>query len=103
MSIQKKQPTIISVPEPILPGSIATVWIRCGKKNCACHNDPKHKHGPYYQWSGIINGKRTSKLIPPELLNECQKRIKNYEKLSASLDALKVRAVKNAPWNRKPT
>lgn len=86
----------------MLPGSIATVFIRCGKKNCLCHKDPKHRHGPYYQWSGVINGKRTSKLIPPELLKECQEGIKNYQKLTAKLEELKASAIRNAPWSRKP-
>lgn len=102
MSIQKNYPQTIKVPGPILPGSIAVVWIRCGKKNCLCHKDPEQKHGPYYQWSGIIDGKRTSRMIPSKMLKECQTRIRNYEKLCVQIETLKTRAVENAPWNIKP-
>ena len=92
----------ITIPEPILPGSIATVWIRCGKKNCPCRKDPGRRHGPYYQWSGIIEGKSTSRIIPPEMIRECEKRIENYQKLCNMLEGIKANAIKNAPWNSKP-
>ena len=96
-----KKTTSISFSEPILYGSISTVRIRCGKKKCPCRKDPNKRHGPYFQWTGIIDGKRTTKMISPDILQECLMRIKNYERLVAKLDALKRRAIKNAPWNQR--
>jgi len=103
MSIQKKGRSIsITVPGPILYGSITTVTIKCGKIKCPCRNDPTKQHGPYYQWTGIIDGKRTTKMIPEELIRDCKQRLKNYEKLVQKLEILRQQAIKNAPWNHKP-
>ena len=72
---------IITSPGPILPGTISTSHGKCGKPTCRCHQDPKYLHGPYYRWTGWINGKPTTKTISEEIARECQKRIENYKEL----------------------
>jgi len=103
MSRPKRQTTSIAITGSILFGSISAVTIRCGKKECACHKDPRMRHGPYYQWTGIVDGKRTTKLIPEILLKECKERIKRYHLLLAKIEALKIRAIKAAPWEHPPS
>lgn len=104
MSREKKQKnTLISLKEPILPGSISISYLPCGKETCLCKTDTKYWHGPYYRWSGFIEGKRTTRNIPPELVKECKIRIKNYQKLIEEWDKLMQQALKDAPWNSKPT
>src|SRR5262249_20286093 len=43
--------------------------------DCRCRLDRKYQHGPYYRWTGWINGKPTTKTITEEVARECQKRI----------------------------
>ncbi len=71
----------IILEQPILPGSVSIFKNKCGKANCACTASPAKLHGPYYRWTGTIDGKFTSRVISKELAEECRKRINNYEKL----------------------
>lgn len=73
---------------------------RCGKPNCSCKDDPPILHGPYYQWTGIIQGKRTSRTLSREDAKECAKRIKNYQKLMKELDSILEESKENAPWEK---
>ncbi len=35
-------------PPALLRASCVEQFLACGKTACACHQSPKHKHGPYY-------------------------------------------------------
>ncbi len=86
---------------PILPGSISVAKSKCGKPNCACKSKPPKLHGPFYRWTGFINGKRTTKTISQDVAHECQRRIDNYRSLQRKLDQLLEKALENAPWNEE--
>lgn len=92
------QTVTIEVTLPILPGSISTAWSTCGKPQCACHQDPEKRHGPYYRWTGVLQGKRTTKTLSREEALACQDRIRNYRVLQKSLEALLRQALEDAPW-----
>ena len=87
--------------EPILAGCISMFKNKCGRPNCACKADPHKLHGPYYRWTGTINGKFTSRIITKELAEECRKRINNYKRLQKEIKKLLDEGIKNAPWNNK--
>ena len=70
----------------------------CGKKNCACNSDPTKLHGPYYRWTGIINGKRTTIALSRKLFMECRRRNARYKRLIKQFDKVMANALKNAPW-----
>src|SRR6516165_9125903 len=53
----------ITSPGPILPGTISTAHAKCGKPTCRCRQDPRYMHGPYYRWTGWIDGKATTKTV----------------------------------------
>ncbi len=91
----------IILDEPILPGCVSIGKNKCGKANCACMASPPKLHGPYYRWTGTINGKFTSRVITKELAEECRKRINNYEKLKKEIKKMLDDGIKNAPWNNK--
>jgi hypothetical protein len=86
---------------PILSGTVSTAWAKCGKPNCKCKTDPKELHGPYYRWTGKIDGKQTTKTISKEVASECQSRIKNYRELQKKLERLLKDAIRSAPWATK--
>lgn len=79
----KKQITDLGIS---IPGSIQTVYLRCGKKNCRCHqvvDTEDLRHGPYYLWYRRINGKTATKSIAEEDLKSYQGWIENREKLES--------------------
>ena len=51
---------ILTGQGPLLPGSLSTARSTCGKPHCACKAHPPKLHGPYYRWTGIAEGKRTT-------------------------------------------
>ena len=66
---------IIIATGPILSGTISIAHAKCGKATCRCRQDSNYLHGPYYRWTGWINGKPTTKTVTEEVARECQKRI----------------------------
>lgn len=66
-----------------IPGSIQTAYLRCGKKNCRCHQDEKLRHGPYFLWYRRINGKTATQSIAEEDVHVFRTWIENREKLEA--------------------
>src|SRR5580700_6798600 len=83
---------------PILPGSVSTAKSQCGTPNCVCKASPPKLHGTYYRWTGVIEGKRTTKTISKQMAEECKRRIKNYRALQRELERILEQALANAPW-----
>jgi hypothetical protein len=86
---------------PLLPGSLSTARSTCGKPNCACKAKPPKLHGPYYRWTGFLEGKRTTKTLTPQEAHECKRRIAHYRALEKQIDQLVRQALKEAPWNQR--
>jgi len=91
----------IEVKLPLMPGSISTARSTCGKPQCACHQDPDKRHGVYYRWTGVLEGKRTTKTISQAEARECQARIRNYRELQKTINELIRQSLKNAPWTKR--
>lgn len=66
-----------------IPGSIQIMYLRCGKKNCRCHQAEDQRHGPYYLWYRRINGKTTTQSIAEEHVQLYRMWITNREKMDA--------------------
>jgi hypothetical protein len=94
----KKQVITFKIVGPILPGSVSTADSQCGKPKCACKDRPPKLHGTYYRWTGVIDGKRTTKTISKEVAKECERRIRNYRVVQQKLSELLDEALNNAPW-----
>ena len=93
---------LIKFVGPILPGSISEAKSQCGKSNCGCKSKQPKLHGPYYRWTGVIKGKRTTKTITKEMASECQNRIDRYRQLMKQIDILLENSLSAAPWESKP-
>ncbi len=87
---------------PLLPGSISTARSTCGKPNCACKAHPPKLHGPYYRWTGIAEGKRTTITLSQEQAQECRQRFKNYRHIKKQVDKLLGQGLDNTPWKNRP-
>lgn len=66
-----------------IPGSIQTVYLRCGKKNCRCQQDEKLRHGPYFLWYRRVDRKTVTQSIAEEDVHLFRTWIDNREKLEA--------------------
>jgi hypothetical protein len=96
-----RQKVTVTAPGPILPGTISTAQAKCGKRTCRCRWDPNYRHGPYYRWTGWINGKPTTKTISEEIARECQSRIDNYKVLQKNIEKTVADALDQAPWTQE--
>jgi hypothetical protein len=83
---------------PLLPGSLSTARSTCGKPRCACKAKPPKLHGPYYRWTGFLEGKRTTKTLTPEQARQCRQRIARYRALEKQIRQLLRQALQEAPW-----
>jgi hypothetical protein len=83
---------------PFLPGSVTQVMVKCGKKKCLCKEDPDYFHGPYFRWTGNIEGRRTTVTLTKEEAVECQLRIKNWKSLQEKVALIAKNGLARAPW-----
>lgn len=88
----------LRITVPLLPGSLSTARSTCGKPRCACKAKPPKLHGPYYRWTGFLEGKRTTKTLSPEQARQCRQRIARYRALEKQIRQLVRRALQEAPW-----
>lgn len=85
---------------PILSGSLTTATAKCGNKSCRCQKDKKYWHGPYYRWSGMLDGKRTTVTLSGDQVEMCRTAIENYKKLKEIEENLikgSMQMIKNLP------
>ena len=73
---------------PIKKGTLAKVYNRCLSGGCRCHKGNDYRHGPYWQWSGCINGKNRSRRVYPEELKLYREFIDNRRAFMALSDRL---------------
>jgi hypothetical protein len=88
-----------------LPGTINVVMNRCGKQNCACHQDPPRLHGPYITWTRKISGKTVTRRLTPQQLERYQPWFENdrrLRQLTKDLEALSLQLAEHAEgWENK--
>ncbi len=86
---------------PLLPGCISTVRSRCGRARCVCKAKPPKLHGPYYRWTGLVDGKPTTITLSTAEARECERRIRRFRRLQERLHTWTNRAMRRAPWNQR--
>lgn len=82
-----------------LPGSLVVRTLRCGRRNCACHQDPPRLHGPYVQWSYSYRGKRVNRWLTAEQADRLRDQVergRRIKELTAELDAAEIRRAERA-------
>jgi hypothetical protein len=72
---------------PMRPGSLSRQYNVCGKPGCRC-KDLEHprRHGPYYQLNYVYRGRKTSKFIRQEALNQVRTELANYKRFRRLTD-----------------
>jgi hypothetical protein len=74
----------------ICKGSITERWLPCGNPNCACHKDPKNRHGPYYQLSWKEKGKTVSHFLSGDTVDLYREWMQNRRMLMDIIDEMEV-------------
>ena len=64
-----------------VPGTLRTIYSKCGKAYCACQTDKKARHGPYILWDRKVDGKLSSKMVSKTMATQITKWIENRNKL----------------------
>ena len=59
-------------------GTLLERTMRCGKPACRCAKNPKHRHGPYWEWGRMQRGKLVHRLVSPEQARFLREAIANY-------------------------
>lgn len=49
----------------------------CGRPSCRCAQDPAARHGPYYEWGHLREGKLVHRVVTPEQAQLLQRAIDN--------------------------
>jgi len=88
---QKRSRLAKSLPpiEMTLRGSLYKRFMRCGKPVCRCKQPGARGHGPYYYLT--INrgaGNTISIKVPPQMVDEVAKGVRNYKELHRKLEGI---------------
>ena len=76
-----------SQPQPIRRGSLYERRMKCGQAMCACQDDPKAAHGPYFTLTQKVGGKTRSRYIPPEQAPVVRRQIESGRQFRARVEA----------------
>jgi len=74
----------------LLPGSVVSRHMRCGKPSCACRNDPPTLHGPYIQWTRTVAGKTITRYLSTDQLARYQQWFDNARRLKGIVAKLEI-------------
>src|SRR6266481_947512 len=66
-------------------GTVLARMVKCGKPQCACHDNPKKRHGPYFEWTYKAQGKTVNVRLTPESAPIFQAAAQQYKKLKSIL------------------
>jgi hypothetical protein len=68
-------------------GTLLRRMTMCGKPGCRCSEDPDARHGPYYDWGHMKDGKLVHRRVTPEQAALLQRAIANYRKAKKLMKA----------------
>jgi len=57
----------------------------CGRPECRCARDPAARHGPYYEWGRLEDGRLVHTQVSPEEAQRIDRAIANYRTLKRLL------------------
>ena len=76
-------------PQPMRRGSLSERMIKCSKPSCACAQDPKARHGPYYSLTQAVGGKTRSRFLTGEQAEVVQQQIDAGREFRGRVDAFR--------------
>jgi hypothetical protein len=77
----------------LLKGSVVQSYKRCSSAGCGCQTDPDKLHGPYWQWTGKVDGKMTTRALSEEQVSRYREWMENSKRFEEIVDELYVFSV----------
>lgn len=71
--------------ELVCSGTLSKRMMKCGKSSCRCHRDQSARHGPYYEWTRMQDGRFVNTKVSASEAKRIEHAISNYKKLSVLL------------------
>ena len=71
--------------ELVCSGTLSKRMMKCGKPNCRCANDPAARHGPYFQWMHMRDGKLAHRYVTEQQAQVLRQAIANYRQVKKLL------------------
>ncbi len=71
--------------EYLSSGTLLKRMKRCGNPRCACAKDPAARHGPYYEWSYMKDGRLHHRTLSPDQAKLMRRAIANHRKVKRLL------------------
>ena len=75
----------MGVIEYLCSGTLTERMKRCGKAGCRCATDPNARHGPYYEWGHMHEGKLVHRTVSAQQADVLRLAIANYRKVRTLL------------------
>jgi len=57
---------LLKTAKLMVQGGLSETTRRCGNRNCICHRDPSHRHGPHLYLTYRSEGKNRALYVPAE-------------------------------------
>ena len=73
--------------QPMRRGSLCERYVKCGKPGCACAEDPKARHGPYYSLTRAVGGRTRSRFLSPEEAQRAREQIATGQQFRRQVEA----------------
>ena len=80
--------TDLADAKPMRRGSLSERTIKCSKPGCACAQDPRARHGPYYSLTHAVGGKTRSRFLTAEQAELVRQQIDAGRKFRGHVDVL---------------
>ena len=74
--------------KPMRRGSLSERTVKCSKPGCACAQDPKARHGPYFSLTHAVGGKTHSRFLTAEQADLVRQQIDVGRQFCGRVDAL---------------
>jgi hypothetical protein len=69
-------------------GTLLKRMMKCGKAQCACHQDSAKRHGPYFEWTYKARGKTVNVKLTRDVMPIFRAASHQYRKLRSLLNRL---------------
>src|SRR5215469_3504136 len=73
--------------KPMRHGSLSERTIKCSKPGCACAQDPRARHGPYFSLTRAVGGKTRSRFLTAEQAALTRRQIESGRAFRERVDA----------------
>jgi hypothetical protein len=87
-------------------GTVLSRTMKCGRATCPCANDPKSRHGPYFEWTYKVAGKTAHHRLSKEEAKIYDEGAAEYRKLKRLLrqmeDVSRRALARSAAATRRP-